>query len=257
MRPSANTTLSARSVFRPATSDQRQRLLTGNRHRRAVNQTESQNAASRESASTPKQKKRQETTVNQTPPQARPTSNLQPPTSTPVAPPPAVTYKGTPDPITAASRGAPTMAKKVVLAYSGGLDTSVAIRWLQEERGYDVIALTIDLGNEKDLQTVEKRAIRDRRHQGHRPRRQAAVHRLLRLPGADGRRRLRGPVPPRDRHRPPADRQDARRCRARRGRDRHRPRLHRQGQRPGALRCQHAGASTPTSRSSRPCASTA
>ena len=50
------------------------------------------------------------------------------------------------------------MAKKVVLAYSGGLDTSVAIRWLQEERGFDVIALTIDLGNEKDLQTVEKRA---------------------------------------------------------------------------------------------------
>src|SRR5437868_13820620 len=50
------------------------------------------------------------------------------------------------------------MAKKVVLAYSGGLDTSVAIRWLQEERGFDVVALTIDLGNEKDLQTVEKRA---------------------------------------------------------------------------------------------------
>ena len=51
------------------------------------------------------------------------------------------------------------MAKKVVLAYSGGLDTSVAIRWLQEARGFDVIALTIDLGNEKDLQTVEKRAL--------------------------------------------------------------------------------------------------
>ena len=51
------------------------------------------------------------------------------------------------------------MAKKVVLAYSGGLDTSVAIRWLQEERGFDVIALTIDLGNEKDLQTVEQRAV--------------------------------------------------------------------------------------------------
>ncbi len=50
------------------------------------------------------------------------------------------------------------MPRKVVLAYSGGLDTSVAIRWLQEERGYDVVALTIDLGNEKDLQTVEKRA---------------------------------------------------------------------------------------------------
>ncbi len=50
------------------------------------------------------------------------------------------------------------MPNKVVLAYSGGLDTSVAIRWLKEERGYDVVALTIDLGNEKDLQTVEKRA---------------------------------------------------------------------------------------------------
>jgi argininosuccinate synthase len=51
------------------------------------------------------------------------------------------------------------MPEKVVLAYSGGLDTSVAIRWLQEERGYDVIALTIDLGNEKDLQSVERRAM--------------------------------------------------------------------------------------------------
>ncbi len=50
------------------------------------------------------------------------------------------------------------MVKKVILAYSGGLDTSVAIRWLKEERGYDVVALTIDLGNEKDLLTVEKRA---------------------------------------------------------------------------------------------------
>ncbi len=51
------------------------------------------------------------------------------------------------------------MAKKIVLAYSGGLDTSVAIRWLQEERGFDVVALTIDLGNEKDLLTVEQRAM--------------------------------------------------------------------------------------------------
>ena len=51
------------------------------------------------------------------------------------------------------------MAKKIVLAYSGGLDTSVAIRWLQEERGFDVVALTIDLGNEKDLQTAERRAM--------------------------------------------------------------------------------------------------
>ena len=50
------------------------------------------------------------------------------------------------------------MADKVVLAYSGGLDTSVAIRWLKEERGYDVIALTIDVGQERDIPQVLKRA---------------------------------------------------------------------------------------------------
>jgi argininosuccinate synthase len=41
------------------------------------------------------------------------------------------------------------MADKVVLAYSGGLDTSVAIRWLKEEYNLDVVALTIDVGNER------------------------------------------------------------------------------------------------------------
>jgi argininosuccinate synthase len=51
------------------------------------------------------------------------------------------------------------MAEKLVLAYSGGLDTSVAIRWLQEERGYDVIALTIDVGGEKDIEEVRERGM--------------------------------------------------------------------------------------------------
>jgi argininosuccinate synthase len=50
------------------------------------------------------------------------------------------------------------MAEKVVLAYSGGLDTSVAIRWLQETYGMDVITLTIDVGNERDIQAVAARA---------------------------------------------------------------------------------------------------
>jgi argininosuccinate synthase len=50
------------------------------------------------------------------------------------------------------------MAEKVVLAYSGGLDTSVAIRWLKEERGYDVIALTVDVGQGRDIPQVQKRA---------------------------------------------------------------------------------------------------
>ncbi len=50
------------------------------------------------------------------------------------------------------------MKQKVVLAYSGGLDTSVAIRWLQETYGMDVIALTIDVGNERDIAAISARA---------------------------------------------------------------------------------------------------
>jgi argininosuccinate synthase len=50
------------------------------------------------------------------------------------------------------------MANKVVLAYSGGLDTSVAIRWLSETYGLDTIALTIDVGAEKDISMVAEKA---------------------------------------------------------------------------------------------------
>ncbi|MDQ2888545.1 MAG: argininosuccinate synthase [Chloroflexota bacterium] len=46
----------------------------------------------------------------------------------------------------------------VVLAYSGGLDTSVAIRWIKEKYDLDVIALTIDVGNERDLQAISAKA---------------------------------------------------------------------------------------------------
>ncbi|MGD0794027.1 MAG: argininosuccinate synthase [Dehalococcoidales bacterium] len=52
------------------------------------------------------------------------------------------------------------MADKVVLAYSGGLDTSVAIRWLHEKYGLDVIAVTIDVGNEKDFSAVRQKALK-------------------------------------------------------------------------------------------------
>ena len=49
---------------------------------------------------------------------------------------------------------------KVVLAYSGGLDTSVAIRWLQEKYNMDVIAVTADVGSERDLQTIKEKALK-------------------------------------------------------------------------------------------------
>ncbi|MFC1893196.1 argininosuccinate synthase [Chloroflexota bacterium] len=51
------------------------------------------------------------------------------------------------------------MSEKVVLAYSGGLDTSVAVRWLKEKNNLDVIALTIDVGNERDFSAVQQKAL--------------------------------------------------------------------------------------------------
>ena len=49
--------------------------------------------------------------------------------------------------------------KKVVLAYSGGLDTSVAIRWLLENKTEKVIALAIDLGQGEELKPIQKKAL--------------------------------------------------------------------------------------------------
>src|SRR4051812_22104258 len=49
---------------------------------------------------------------------------------------------------------------KVVLAYSGGLDTSVAIKWINERYNMDVIAVTVDVGNAKDLEAVREKALR-------------------------------------------------------------------------------------------------
>src|SRR5260370_1586082 len=50
-------------------------------------------------------------------------------------------------------------ASRLVLAYWGGLDTSVAIRWLKD-RGWDVIAFTVDLGEKKDLDAIQARALK-------------------------------------------------------------------------------------------------
>ena len=48
--------------------------------------------------------------------------------------------------------------KKVVLLYSGGLDTSVMVKWIQEEYKAQVIALTIDIGQQTDdLEEIKKK----------------------------------------------------------------------------------------------------
>tara|TARA_B100001123_G_scaffold414552_1_gene514119 strand:- start:6066 stop:7265 length:1200 start_codon:yes stop_codon:yes gene_type:complete len=51
------------------------------------------------------------------------------------------------------------MSEKIILAYSGGLDTSVAIKWIQENYGYEVVTLTADLGNVSDLPAIKQKAI--------------------------------------------------------------------------------------------------
>jgi argininosuccinate synthase len=49
-------------------------------------------------------------------------------------------------------------AKKVVLAYSGGLDTSVILKWLQQEYGCEVVTFTADLGQGEELAPARKKA---------------------------------------------------------------------------------------------------
>ena len=55
------------------------------------------------------------------------------------------------------------MAKRAVLAYSGGLDTSVAVKWMQKLLGVEVIAMAVDVGQERaagsDMEDVRQRAL--------------------------------------------------------------------------------------------------
>lgn len=52
-----------------------------------------------------------------------------------------------------------TNPKKIVLAYSGGLDTSVAIKWLGDQ-GYSVVACCLDVGEGKDLDFIKEKALK-------------------------------------------------------------------------------------------------
>ena len=50
------------------------------------------------------------------------------------------------------------MPDKIVLAFSGGLDTTVAVRWLQEAHDAEVIALLVDVGQGADVEAARRRA---------------------------------------------------------------------------------------------------
>ncbi len=52
------------------------------------------------------------------------------------------------------------MSKKVVLAYSGGLDTSVAIEWIKDKTGAEVVAVAADVGQGgEDMNVIKQRAL--------------------------------------------------------------------------------------------------
>ena len=51
------------------------------------------------------------------------------------------------------------MSGEIVLAYSGGLDTSIAIRWLKEKYNSDIITVTADVGNERDFSAIKEKAV--------------------------------------------------------------------------------------------------
>ena len=128
--------------------------------------------------------------------------------------------------------------KKVVLAYSGGLDTSVILKWLQQTYGCEVVTFTADLGQGEELEPARKKAemlgikeiyIEDLREDFVRDYvfpmfRANAVYEGVYLLGTSIARPLDRQAPDRDRPR------DRGRCGL--------PRRHRQGQRPGALRAQ-------------------
>ena len=83
----------------------------------------------------------------------------------------------------AASKG------KLVLAYSGGLDTSVGIRWLKD-KGWDVVAFTVDLGEKKDLDAIQARALKIGASAAYVVDGRVPFPEALRLALAPGRRRL-------------------------------------------------------------------
>src|SRR5947209_18269830 len=49
---------------------------------------------------------------------------------------------------------------RVILAYSGGLDTSVMVRWIGEKYDLDVVAFTVDLGQGEDIEKIRQKALR-------------------------------------------------------------------------------------------------
>src|SRR4030081_1467881 len=53
-----------------------------------------------------------------------------------------------------------TFVMKIILAYSGGLDTSIILRWLEENYQAEIIAFCADIGQEEELEGLEEKALK-------------------------------------------------------------------------------------------------
>ena len=95
---------------------------------------------------------------------------------------------------------------RVVLAYSGGLDTSVAVRWLMDNYNLEVVTLTADLGGGIDLEAARQKALQVGAVDAHRDGRARGLRAGLRLAVPPGRRALRREISAGDGAGPPADR---------------------------------------------------
>ena len=69
-----------------------------------------------------------------------------------------VTHRNTARSSVKAGAGPSGDVKKVVLAYSGGLDTSIILKWLQDTYGCEVVTFTADLGQGEELEPARAKA---------------------------------------------------------------------------------------------------
>ena len=145
--------------------------------------------------------------------------------------------------------------KKVVLAYSGGLDTSVAVAWLREQYGVEVVTLTVDLGGGSLREGVERRAMSAGASRAYVVDARERFVTDFVWPHLQANALYQGAYPLATALARPLIAQLLVEVAAARGRRRGRPRLHRQGQRPGPLRRRRPTRSIRGSRSSPRCAS--
>ncbi len=138
---------------------------------------------------------------------------------------------------TAGYEADPAEVRRVLLLYSGGLDTSVMLKWIQDRYGAEVVCLTVNLGQPgEDYAVIEDKAKRLGALECHVVDARERFADDFVAAGDQGQRPLRRRLPAVHRARAAADRRAGGRVRAPFGLRHDRPRLHRQGQRPGADR---------------------